>query len=116
MEIELSKNVKPEDVASKAMFLAYKASRVVGMGHFQAREGVTESDVWEAVTDVGNLARADYVFGRMMKLTLRWTKNAISFPDGDCAHDYQSWCLKYPTFENLVRHAIQDVESQAQVA
>jgi len=99
-----------EAVAKAAFFLAYSAAKVVGMGVFQARDSVTEDEVWGQVRaknpDV-KAAYGDYVFGRMMKLSLRWdddgrvTTNTTLPPSAD----YQSWCTEYPTFESLIEAA-----------
>lgn len=108
----------PEAVARRAFYLAYGAAHAAGMGFLQAREGVTEDQVWQNVRTRADYvptepkpgeAHADYVFGRMMKLSIRWDETTITVNDSTPRYDYQSWCGKYPTYESLIQSAIAEV-------
>lgn len=117
----------PEAVVKRAFFLAYQAAGgPVGMGWLQAVADATEDDVWANVRSAGDYpggakamgankpgdAYGDYVFGRMMKLGLKWTDRAVCFQTGKPRHDYQAWCRAYPTYEALVKAAAESVSAQ----
>lgn len=113
MKIECA---KPEAVAKRAYWLAYQAAHSVGMGFLQAKDQTTEEDVWKNVQAGGDYTLkvqpedgrvyGDYVFGRMVKLSLEWDKTGVTCNDSQPRGDYQSWCGKYPTYESLIRAAI----------
>lgn len=114
--------VKPEDIekiVKRACYLAWQASQVYGMGFLQDRGEQSEDKVFEnIVTDGdypirGQVAEqggvfADYVFGRMMKLSIRCNRSngELEFKDGRVSLDYQSWGVKYPTYKDLINAAI----------
>lgn len=96
----------PEKLAKKILFMAWQASHVVGMGALQDRgPGLSEDQIWEAASggrDYGGnrptkskQVYADYLFGRMMKLSITWADEEVSLNDNWC-RDYQSFCGKYP--------------------
>jgi hypothetical protein len=103
----------------RALFLAWKASRVVGMGAFQDRgPEQTEDDVWKAAFNNedypgGNLFNknktgkiyADYVMGRMMKIGFEWKEGEVSCNNDLWKRDYQSFCRTYPNFQTLIESA-----------
>lgn len=99
---------EPERVAKRAFFLAYQASPVVGMGHLQKREGVTEEDVWSEVAHATS-PYGDYVFGRMMKVGMNLDPDGIEVRDIEPRADYQGWCHAYPTYKDLIEAAIEDL-------
>jgi hypothetical protein len=85
---------EPVKVAKRAMWLAWQAcGGPIGMGVFQDNPGATEEAVWNNVSVRGDYAYApepgvkekdgkgeayaDYTFGRMMKLRLRWDAEGI---------------------------------------
>ena len=118
MEIQVS---NPFDVAKRAMFLAYQAiGSTSGSGFLQAKGGASEDDVWENVSFSGDYpgasrnkvsqdtgeVHADYVFGKMMKLSISWDKELVCIPDSQPSHDYQGWVFKYPDYESLIREAV----------
>ena len=89
----------PEAVAKRAFFLAYQASHCVGLGFLQAKQSVTEAEI----TSHGKTSLyGDYVFGRMMKLSLSWDNDAVIVPDSVPHPEYQSWCSVYPTYASLI--------------
>ena len=110
-----------EKVAKRAMFLAWQASGVFGMGSLQDRgPSMTEEDVWTNIQTAGdyptkinsrsNEAFADYVFGRMMKVGFQYGPDYISWHDKiEPRPSYQSWCLKYPSIHILVNAALDDL-------
>ena len=118
----------PEAVAKRAFFLAYEAcGGARGMGLLQAVQGAAEDDVWRNVRSAGDygagaekLMRAsepgraygDYVFGRMMKLSIEFDGQAVTVRDDVPRSDYQSWCRKYRTYAELVRAAIESLQQQ----
>ena len=137
--IKVGSSVPAEAVARRAFYLAYQAcGGPMGMGIFQARSDVTEDHVWQNVctnadytfspvpnkditegaapdTDVD--VYGDYVFGRMMKLGIRYNTaqgtikirdDATETPRRAC----QAWALKYPTYRSLVDAAIATITAQ----
>jgi hypothetical protein len=48
----------------------------------------------------------DYVEGRMTKLNIRREGDEWEFPSGTPRVDYQSWCIKYPTYADLIKSVI----------
>lgn len=116
-----------EQVAKRILFLAYQASQVVGMGHFQKKDGVSEQEVWEQCYDArdyggfgpkgkpGRLS-ADYVFGRMMKLGITWTEGSVCVPGERVSPDYQSWCTVYRTADDLIAAALLDLKNDRPTA
>ena len=106
-------------VAKRILFLAYEASSVFGMGAFQAREAITEDQVWTNTVTKGDypgLHRdeeeiyADYVFGRMMKTRFTIKGNTISYDGVDKTNlGYQSWGAKYKTYTKLFQAALKSL-------
>lgn len=113
----------PEAVVKRAFWLAWQAcGGPLGMGMFQDNPNATEDGVWDCVREAWNYpggssimqsnrpgeAHADYVFGRMMKLHLKWGKDWVEVPEpkhDKPRPDYQAWCRKYPTINALVEAA-----------
>lgn len=83
------------------------------MGVYQVRLGATEDEIFESAaplsTPEGISVYADYVFGRMMKLSFSITVDlrvvGITPYGGIPRKDYQSWGSKYFTFNDLVNTA-----------
>ena len=95
-------------VVEEMFWLAYKASQVIGMGYMQARDEATKAEVMSSTAAIaGNAYYADYVFGRMMKLMLRLSADGkqLEVPDTVPMFDYQSWCFRYPTYNDLFNAA-----------
>ncbi len=117
MTVALPKGVDAVSLVKRMMFLAYQASQIVGMGILQARNGVTEEEVWCNINNAGDYQgadpgkrpdhyRADYVFGRMMKLYIKVEDENVILHDGTPRSDYQSWCVKYSTYASLAEAAL----------
>jgi hypothetical protein len=110
-------------IAQEAMWLAWQASSVVGMGVLQDKPGAMRDEVLKATfRPQSDYAKerglplegsADYVFGRMMKTVFRVKDKALSFSDGEPRGDYQSWCYKYRTYEALIDAAETEVLKKA---
>jgi len=113
----------PEVFISRMFYLAWRACRgPLGMGVLQDRgTNVPEHDVYTNIRVNGDypvnwnegtgVLSADYVFGRMMKMTVR-RKDADcnDDPDGtiimvqpdEPQHAYQAWATEYPHVSDLV--------------
>ena len=125
MHITCSSPESAQTLAKRILFLAYEASHVFGMGAFQARDAVTEDQVWANTVTKGDYGGfpantkdiyADYVFGRMMKLSFHVKDNTVNY-DGDdkTKLDYQSWGAKYKTYTKLFTAAIESLKMSATV-
>lgn len=102
----------PKAIVKRAFFLAYQACKVeFGNGVLQARRDATEEDVWHNVVNRSDYPGAqlppetepygDYVFGRMMKLHVRYDDRLIAVPKGTASVSHQMWAGTYPSFANL---------------
>lgn len=121
--INVPDDIKSIDVIKRALFLAYNASQVYGAGILQKRNGVTENDVFQNAAFSGdypshhgvgiNAIRADYVFGRMMKLSMEINndKNTILVYKDETDIEYQSWGKVYETHTKLVEAAIKSLKT-----
>lgn len=122
------------DTIRRIFFLAYNAcSRASGMSMFQARESASETDVWNNVCRRGDYPTtesgvtsegkgkgdvdADYVFGRMMKLTVQFDfkKLTITMPDYRADPEYQGWSRLYKTYDALVDAAAKELNHGAEL-
>ena len=115
-----------ETVVKRMFFLAWMAcGSPMGMGIFQDRPTSTEEDVWNNVCNAGDYfgmrqkkengeAYGDYVFGRMMKLRIKYTKDTIDIREDEPDCEYQSWCRFYPTYEALLDAALKELEITAE--
>lgn len=120
MHILCSSPESAKTLAKRILFLAYEASNVFGMGAFQARDAITEEQVWTNTVTKGDYGgfgadtediHADYVFGRMMKLSFHIKDDTISYDGVDKTKlDYQSWGAKYKTYTKLFQAAIKSLE------
>ena len=111
----------PVAVAKRALFLAYKASKVLGMGRFQAVENATEEEVWNAAvnaTDYGGSPfmkgsrpglRADYVFGRQIKIDFEWSESGLTL---NCFDPEVPWRVTYFSAIQLVVRATKDLDEK----
>lgn len=113
MERKYGNNEEAINVAKRAMYLAWKASSVVGMGVLQDKGEQPEDEVWKHVYRGSSEVCADYVFGRMMKFDFSVKENTIRHDDGKGRADYQSWCYDYPTYAALFDAAEAEVLKQA---
>lgn len=111
-----------EAVAKRAMWLAWQAcGGPLGMGFLHDRPNATEDEVWVGARGAADYegsvvkqsqageAHADYVFGRMMKLSLEYTEDTISFRDEAPTQGYQAWCGVFPSYMSLIEAAAHDL-------
>lgn len=116
-----------EALVKRIMFLAWQASQVSGIGWLQDRGWQPEEVVWQAMYNrqdcpMDNIdgknkpgeVYADYVFGRMMKLGIKWDEATISTSTGDFRSDYQSFCHQYRTFADLVEVAAAELKMEVE--
>lgn len=116
-----------EQVAKEMVWLAWQAcGGPLGLGVLQNRPDATKDDVWKNATRAGDYSGsrfkrgsagevcADYVFGRMMKLYFRYGDNWVEIRDAEPRPDYQAWCSKYASYEELVGAALFECEQVAQ--
>lgn len=123
MTKNVPENLTGENVAKRILWLAWQAcGSPTGMGWLQNNPDATEEKVWENVAGCGDYPggnmfgennpgdfRADYVFGRMMKLSVKWTPTTINLSDSTPRPDYQAWCGKYKTYEKLFDAAVESL-------
>jgi len=120
MKILIPKGVSPKRVAKRAFFLAWSAcGGPLGMGWLQNTPNAGEEDVWQNIQEAGDYpgrnpvesgkAYADYVFGRMMKLGLKFDRDSVTVQDNAPTRDYQAWCCRYTTYEALVEAALASI-------
>ncbi len=105
----------PLEVVKESFWLAWKAcGDPLGMGVYQDRPNATKDDIWaQTFPDYhGSQTEAygDYVFGRMMKLSLKWDDTSIDIGNLGTNIEYQSWARVYPTYETLVLAAESSLE------
>lgn len=107
----------PEAFVKRAFKLLYDECQVVGMGILQARNSVTEEDVWKHVNYEQGRPSGDYVFGRMMKWHCHYDKDSVQIPDrGGYRVDYQSFCGVYPTPVAIVEAVCQSLGCKVKLA
>lgn len=112
MERKYSNQEEALNVAKEAMWLAWNASGVVGMGVLQDKPGAMRDEVIaQTFRPQSDYAKerglplegsADYVFGRMMKTHFRIKDNVLVYDDGEPRGDYQSWAYAYRTYDALI--------------
>lgn len=110
------KHSNPEALAKRMFFLAYEASQVVGMGILQARNKVTEDQVFGSLwkrsyRELPNYY-GDYIFGRMVKLNIEVGKDFIVVDDGNPRTAYQSWAFLYPAYQDLATEAAVSLDAE----
>ena len=129
MKFRVVGSVTAEVLVKRAMYLAWKAcGGPLGLGFLQDRPEATEEDVWKNITGAGDYsmpmptsdgpgdAHADYVFGRMMKLGMKYEGQEIDVGRGDKpTPDYQAWCVVYPTVLMLLQVAAEELGAKVEV-
>lgn len=117
----------PEQVVKRMFWLAWQAcGGPFNMGFLQDKPDADEEAVWSQTLNRGDYpsgnasgqnkigdAYGDYVFGRMMKLSVKWDDASVNVRDGVPRHDYQAWCVRYPTYASLVQAAIASLDQPA---
>jgi hypothetical protein len=112
MERNYSSNEEALAVAKEVMWLAWVAAGgPSGAGFLRDKPGADKEAVWKNAYNNEDYSgrrhgpaeqvSADYVFGRMLKLTFRVKGNTITHRDEEPRWDYQSWCGKYKTYAAL---------------
>ncbi|MEN6549969.1 MAG: hypothetical protein ABFE07_28330 [Armatimonadia bacterium] len=112
-----------EQVAKRIFWLAWQAcGGPLGAGWLQNHPEATEADVWQNVCTNGDYpgnpssrpgdAYGDYVFGRMMKLTVLYKADEVALNDERPRGDYQAWCRQYRTYEELAKAALTSLEME----
>jgi hypothetical protein len=125
MEIKVAAE-QTKAIVDEAFWLAWQAcGGTFGMGFLQDRSGVDKAAVIKNVETAGDYCGishsrpgemdADYVFGLMMKMHVKFDKAAgiITVRDGKVDLSYQAWGRKYPTYEALMKAAIESVQGEA---
>lgn len=80
------------------------------MGFLQERQA-DEKMIWEAYYGKSEQSKVygDYIFGRMCKILIRWDAEGVVVDDNAPSPDYQGWCFKYRTYEDLANEAIKSL-------
>lgn len=114
----------PERLVTRIFWLAWQAvGRPFGMGLLQDSPEATEIDVWRNAHGSEDYAGSrnkpgdvygDYVFGRMLKLGIKYDEDTIALPDSKPELDYQAWCNKYPTYQSLADAAVESLALDVQ--
>lgn len=109
-------------VAKEAIWLAWQAVGAPGgMGWLQNNPSASKEDVWAQAYHQRDYSmrngppervHADYVFGRMMKLSFTLRDDTLGISDSECRSDYQAWCHKYPTYAALFDAATESVRAK----
>ena len=115
MKFTFKDNAEALSVAKQALFMAYNASNVVGLGVLQEVSGATIDQVWDVASHSPTKLYADYLFGRMMKLGVDILDNKIEVRDGANSQDYQSYARVYPTDKDLFEAAMKELGITEQV-
>jgi hypothetical protein len=122
--MKIQSDFNGERVAKRMFYLAWKAcGGPQGMGVFQDRPGATEEEVWKNIAASGDYPyakdrnasgnfQADYVFGRMMKMSLKFGSDWLEWGDSGLRPDYESWCLIYPTYQDLYDAALESLKKE----
>jgi hypothetical protein len=112
------KNV--ENLVKRMFWLAWQAcGGPMGMGAFQDNPGATEDAVFANVLSRGDYpgntnrdkgdAYGDYVFGRMMKLSVKFGRDTVSIRTDETDISYNAWAGKYPTYRSLLDAAAESL-------
>lgn len=113
MERKYGSQTEAMDVAKEAMWLAYQASRPMGLGFLQEKSGLAKEDIVRETKVGDHSLSADYCFGRMMKT--HFSVNDGMLTCNDTPHgDYQSWARRYPTYAALIDAAEQTALKESQ--
>lgn len=122
MEIRVSAD-KTKAVVEEAFWLAWQACNgTTGMGFLRDNPAAKKEAVLRniAIADdyfglvpsnkPGEMS-CDYVFGRMMKMHVKFDEKTgvITVDDGKVSCGSHSWGRKYPTYEDVIKAAIVNV-------
>jgi hypothetical protein len=99
-----------EQIAIRMQWLAYQASKPMGMGWLHFANDKTEADIRDAVSLDTNRCSSDYLFGRMVKCRIPFKDGAVAITDCRPPEaDYQSWSHAYPTYAALHDAAVKSL-------
>ncbi|MFW6122210.1 MAG: hypothetical protein ACOC80_15110 [Petrotogales bacterium] len=125
----VDKNIVLE-VAKEVFWIAWQNSNCLGLGLLRNSPSSSKEDVWNNITNAGdypcnmncNIVKnnfdiyGDYVFGRMMKLSVYFNIDTGEIVVGNDnippRQDYQSWCSQYETYDDLLQEAIKNVSGK----
>lgn len=107
------------EVAKEMVWLAWQAcGGPLGMGWLQNRPGASKQEVWAATMSSRHgfidlehstleVVKADYVFGRRMKLYFWYTNIEVGYDDyrEQASPDYNAWAGTYKTLGDLLAAA-----------
>lgn len=123
MQYQLENQDQVMPLVKRMFWLAWNAcGGPTGMGVFQDRGKVGEDQVFENVSSSGDYAckldsrpnqcYGDYVFGRMMKLSVDFSEKekTVSVTDREPRSDYQAWCRRYSSYQILLETATQELK------
>lgn len=123
MEYQLKDKSQVIPLVKRMYWLAWQAcGGPLGMGALQDHPQATEEEVFVNVVQSEDYAiqfkdleageaYADYVFGRMMKLGVKFNRvvGTVTLFDRVPSIDYQAWCGKYRTERSLLESAATDL-------
>lgn len=95
------KGYTPKEIATKAIILAYQASKPMGFGYLQEIYNATNQQILSNVVIEDNSVYGDYILGRMVKLNLIWDEKGF-IQQYTPNISYQSWANTYKTYEELL--------------
>ncbi len=128
MKIEITDDFPAEEIVKEMFWLAWQAcGGPLGMGVLQNNPGADRDAVWDNVqrrgdypsgpktlmTNFGDEAHGDYVFGRMMKLYVAYGGGQIDLRGGEPTIDYQAWCGKYPSYKALFDASVESLKEKS---
>ena len=123
MEYQLENKADVIPLVKRVFWLAWQAcAGTLGSGFLQDQPGATENQVWDNVMNQGDYhgppdsepcePYGDYVFGRMMKLGVRFNekKKTVMVSEGKPDIEYQAWSGRYPSYKSLLEASILALE------
>lgn len=109
-------NHDPKTLLKRVLWLAFQASRPVGMGflHTAAASQQTEDTLFESAksSHKEDTVYTDYLFGRMMKTTFEIKDGVVVVSPNEPRYDYQSWGDAYETGTALIEAAIKSLGNE----
>ena len=116
MERKYESNERALEIAKEAIWLAWNAvGGPAGSGFLRDNPAAQKEEVWKQAYEMGDYSgrgsmeksyvNADYVFGRMLKLRFHIKGDTLQLPDNAPQRDYQGWCHKFKSYEDLFHAA-----------
>jgi len=118
MDITFNDEKEKDAFLKNMFFLAYEAcGGTTGMGFMQSNPDATADEVFENICNHGDYSgigadiddsrlSADYVFGRMMKLSVEISDKTVTLPDMKPEVCRQGWAMKYKSYKSLAKAAM----------